>query len=184
MIALDEILFNALRYDAVLMEDVGGRIVSTCFEVGPDEVDNTPLPCIIVMDDGLQNNPDTKDCEWEAYEDRVTASVEVDAESPKAVKALIRFLSPLCFSVYLVQVQPYFWNYYLKGRYSAIARLAPLPAMGKVLLTALLLYLFCLAVDLLRALLFRILSVRKLAAWLTDIFLVQFRATTGLKGDA
>lgn len=90
MIALDEILYNALRSDAVLMEDVGGRIVSTCFEVGPDEVDNTPLPCIIVMDDGLQNNPDTKDCEWEAYEDRVTASVEVDAESPKAVKALIR----------------------------------------------------------------------------------------------
>ena len=90
MIALDEILFNALRSDAVLMEDVGGRIVSTCFEVGPDEVDNTPLPCIIVMDDGLQNNPDTKDCEWEAYEDRVTASVEVDAKSPKAVKALIR----------------------------------------------------------------------------------------------
>ena len=85
MIALDEILYNALRSDAVLMEDVGGRIVSTCFEVGPDEVDNTPLPCIIVMDDGLQNNPDTKDCEWEAYEDRVTASVEVDAESPKAV---------------------------------------------------------------------------------------------------
>ena len=90
MIALDEILFNALRSDAVLMEDVGGRIVSTCFEVGPEDVDNTPLPCIIVMDDGLQNNPDTKDCEWEAYEDRVTASVEVDAESPKAVKALIR----------------------------------------------------------------------------------------------
>ena len=90
MIALDEILFNALRSDAVLMEDVGGRIVSTCFEVGPEDVDNTPLPCIIVMDDGLQNNPDTKDCEWEAYEDRVTASVEVDAESPKAVTALIR----------------------------------------------------------------------------------------------
>ena len=90
MIALDEILYNALRSDSVLMEDVGGRIVSTCFEVGPEDVDNTPLPCIIVMDDGLQNNPDTKDCEWEAYEDRVTASVEVDAASPKAVKALIR----------------------------------------------------------------------------------------------
>lgn len=90
MIALDEILFNALRSDAVLMEDVGGRIVSTCFEVGPDKPDNTDLPCIIVMDDGFQNNPDTKDCEWEAYEDRVTASVEVDAKSAKAVKALIR----------------------------------------------------------------------------------------------
>ena len=83
MIALDEILFNALRSDAVLMEDVGGRIVSTCFEVGPEDVDNTPLPCVIVMDDGLQNNPDTKDCEWEAYEDRVTASTR-ERKSPNS----------------------------------------------------------------------------------------------------
>jgi hypothetical protein len=89
MEALDEIIFNALRSDAELMTAVGGRIKSTCFEVGPDEPDNTPLPCIIVMDDGLQNNPDEKDCEWESWEDRVTASVEIDAESPKAVKQLI-----------------------------------------------------------------------------------------------
>ena len=90
MIALDEIFYNALCSDAELMEAVGGRIKSTCFEVGPDEPDNTPLPCIIVTDDGTQNQPDNKDCEWESSEDRVTASVEVDAESPKAVKALIR----------------------------------------------------------------------------------------------
>ena len=51
MIALDEIIYNALRADADLMTAVGGRIVSTCFEVSPDEQDNTPLPCIIVMDD-------------------------------------------------------------------------------------------------------------------------------------
>ena len=69
---------------------MGGRIVSTCFEVGPDEVDNTPLPCIIVTDDGTTNQPETKDTEWESWEDRVQASVEVDAESPKAVKQLCR----------------------------------------------------------------------------------------------
>ena len=90
MIALDEIFYNALCSDAELMEAVGGRIKSTCFEVGPDEPDNTPLPCIIVTDDGTQNQPDNKDCEWEACEDRVTASVEIDAESPKAVKQLCR----------------------------------------------------------------------------------------------
>ena len=90
MIALDEIFYNALCSDAELMEAVGGRIKSTCFEVGPDEPDNTPLPCIIVTDDGGQNQPDNKDCEWESSEDRVTASVEIDAESPKAVKQLCR----------------------------------------------------------------------------------------------
>ena len=90
MIALDEIFYNALCSDAELMEAVGGRIKSTCFEVGPDEPDNTPLPCIIVTDDGTTNQPDNKDCEWESSEDRVTASVEIDAESPKAVKQLCR----------------------------------------------------------------------------------------------
>lgn len=90
MLALDEIFYNALCSDAELMEAVGGRIKSTCFEVGPDEPDNTPLPCIIVTDDGTQNQPDNKDCEWESSEDRVTASVEIDAESPKSVKQLCR----------------------------------------------------------------------------------------------
>ena len=90
MTALDEILYNALRADDDLMQQVGGRIVSTCIEVGPDEVDNTPLPCIIVTDDGTTNQPETKDTEWESWEDRVQASVEVDAESPKAVKQLCR----------------------------------------------------------------------------------------------
>lgn len=88
MTALDEILYNALKADETLMQAVGDRIVSTCFEVGPDEQDNTQLPCIIVTDDGIQNTPDTKDCNWEASEDRVQASVEVDGRSPKEVKQL------------------------------------------------------------------------------------------------
>lgn len=88
MIALDEILYNALRSDAELMQAVGGRIASTCFEVGPDEQDNTDLPCIIVTDDHFQNIPETKDTEWESCDDRVQASIEVDAKSPKQVKQL------------------------------------------------------------------------------------------------
>ena len=90
MTALDEIIYNALRADNDLMQQVDGRIVSTCFEVGPDEVDNTPLPCIIVTDDGWQNQPGTKDDEWEAYEDHVTAGIEVDGRSPKEVKQLLK----------------------------------------------------------------------------------------------
>lgn len=89
---LDELFFNALMADADLVLAVGGRVESTCFEVSPDEQDNTQLPCIIVTDDGLTNNLGTKDTEWESDEDRVQASVEVDAESPKAVKQLLRMV--------------------------------------------------------------------------------------------
>ena len=91
---LDEILYNALVADATLTAYIGGRdrITSTCFEVSPDEQDNTPLPCIIVTDDGLQGGDSTKDDMWESYEDNVQASVEVDAESPREVKKIIRMV--------------------------------------------------------------------------------------------
>ena len=90
MIALDEILYNALRSDAELMQAVGGRIVSTCFEVGPDEQDNTQLPYIIVTDGGVQNAPQTKDTTWESHEDTATAGIEVSAKSPGEVRRLIK----------------------------------------------------------------------------------------------
>ena len=89
---LDELFFNALMADADLVLAVGGRIESTCFEVSPEDQDNTQLPCIIVTDDGLTNNLTTKDTEWESDEDRVQASVEIDAESPKRVKQLIQMV--------------------------------------------------------------------------------------------
>jgi hypothetical protein len=71
--------------------------------VGPDGQDNTPLPCIIVTDDGWQNQPSTKDDKWEAEEDRVTASIEVDADSPKEVKRIVR-MCRRAVSAYIVQM--------------------------------------------------------------------------------
>ena len=89
---LDEIFFNALMADGELVLAVGGRIESTCFEVSPDDKDNTQLPNIIITDDGLTNQPTTKDMTWEADEDRVQASVDVAAKNPKQVKQLIRMV--------------------------------------------------------------------------------------------
>lgn len=86
---LDEMLYHALKADQQLMAAVSGRVKSTCFEVSPEEIDNTPTPCLIVGDDGLQNDDTTKDTEWESEEDRVQASVEIDADSPKEVKRLL-----------------------------------------------------------------------------------------------
>lgn len=99
MITLDQILFDALMADDDIKDAVktvdkqgtvtGYRIKSTCFEVGPDGQDNTPLPCIIVTDDGLQNELGTKDDVWEGSEDKVQASIEVDGRSPREVSHLL-----------------------------------------------------------------------------------------------
>lgn len=90
MKSLDEIIYDAICADAALMEAIGNRVVSTCFEVSPEDHDNTPLPNIIVTDDGFQNQTGTKDCVWESGEDRVQVTVDVAADSPKEVKRLIR----------------------------------------------------------------------------------------------
>lgn len=90
MTDLDVILYQALTADADLMEAVGGRIQSTCFEVGPDEPDNTPLPYIIVTDDGFQNQQTTKDYLWESIEDRVQATIEIGATSKNEVQTLLK----------------------------------------------------------------------------------------------
>ena len=86
---VDEIIYDAIRADEELMTAISGHVVSTCFEVSPTDADNTPLPYIIVTDDGFQNQVETKDDGWEGTEDRVSVGVEVAAESPQEVKRLI-----------------------------------------------------------------------------------------------
>ena len=89
---VDEIIYDAICADAALMEAIGNRVVSTCFEVSPDEADKTPVPYIIVTDDGFQNQVGSKDTVWESGEDRVQAGVEVAADSPAEVKRLIKMV--------------------------------------------------------------------------------------------
>ena len=74
------------------MTAIGGRVVSTCFEVSPDETDNTPLPNIIVEDDGFQNQDTTKDSVWEGEDDEVQVTVDIAAKSPNEVKDLVRMV--------------------------------------------------------------------------------------------
>lgn len=88
MMAIDEIIYEALKADEQLTTATGDRIMSTCIEVPPTDADNTPLPYIIVTDDGFQNQDTTKDYLWEGVEDSVQASVEISAESPKEVKRI------------------------------------------------------------------------------------------------
>ena len=87
---LDEIVYDAITADAAIMTAIGSRVASTCFEVPPGEDDNTPIPNIVITDDGFQNNVGTKDTVWESGEDSVLVSVDVAAQSRNEVKALIK----------------------------------------------------------------------------------------------
>lgn len=87
---VDELIYDAIQADESLMTMIGGRVVSTCFEIPPDELDNTPIPNIIITDDGMQNNVTTKDCMWEGGEDQVQVTVDIAAASPEEVKAIMR----------------------------------------------------------------------------------------------
>ena len=89
---IDELIYDAIRADEGLMTASGGRVVSTCFEVSPDEQDNTPIPYLIVTYDGFQLSQGTKDAVWESDEDSVSASVEIAAESPREVHKLTRMV--------------------------------------------------------------------------------------------
>jgi hypothetical protein len=86
---LDKIFFDAITADAELMQAVGGRVKSTCFEVSPDEQDNTPLPYIVIRDLGKQPSQTTKDDEWMPSQWNVGAGIEVGAASPNEVDALV-----------------------------------------------------------------------------------------------
>ena len=89
MLRLDKILFDAITADSELMQAVGGRVKSTCFEVSPDEQDNTPLPYIVIRDLGKHPARTTKDDEWMPSLWNVGAGIEVGATSPNEVDAIV-----------------------------------------------------------------------------------------------
>ena len=89
MLRLDKIFFDAICADSDLMTVIGGRVKSTCFEVSPDDQDNTPLPYIIVIDEGKQPAQTTKDDEWLPSLWHVSAGIEVGATSPNEVDTII-----------------------------------------------------------------------------------------------
>ena len=115
MLRLTQILYAALTADADVMEACGyvaptqttpgkpARIKSTCFEVAPDKDDNTPLPYILILDEGKGPAQTTKDDEWMPSQWRINAGVEVAAASPnnvddlveKVMKAIANYISSL-----------------------------------------------------------------------------------------
>ena len=77
----DKVFYNALRSNAALMEQVGGRIESTSIPVPDEEFNNVPVPYVIITFDGLQNDGFTKDNDFEGNTDHVQVGIEVAADT-------------------------------------------------------------------------------------------------------
>lgn len=89
-------------------------------------------------------------------------------------KGLIKALAPMAFSVYLVQVQPYFWSFALDDSCRNIAEKSPIGAFFSVIGCAALLYMICTGIDIVRALLFHLLHIRRWAEIFTGFVLRPF----------
>ena len=77
----DKVFYNALRSNSDLMEQVGGRIESTSIPVPDDQLNNVPVPYVIITFDGLQNEGFTKDNSYEGDTDKVQVSIDVTAQT-------------------------------------------------------------------------------------------------------
>jgi len=78
----DIIFVKALRADEELMAKLAaGDVYNTAIALPDEDLDNAPLPYVIVSFDGLTNDIDTKDDPFESDSDAVNISIEIAART-------------------------------------------------------------------------------------------------------
>ena len=78
----DIIFVKALRADEELMAKLAaGDVYNTAIALPDEDLDNAPLPYVIVSFDGLTNDIDTKDDPDESDSDAVNISIEIAART-------------------------------------------------------------------------------------------------------
>ena len=76
----DIIFIKALREDENLMAQLpAGDVYNTAIALPDEDLDNAPLPYVIVSFDGLTNEVETKDDPYDGDSDNVTISIEIAA---------------------------------------------------------------------------------------------------------
>ena len=83
MSLLTDIIFvKALRADQSLMKMLpAGDVYNTTIALPDEDMDNAPLPYVIVSFDGLTNDQETKDDPYESESDTVSISIEIAAKT-------------------------------------------------------------------------------------------------------
>jgi len=89
----DRLFYSALRrrYDGEpsVSEMVGERVYNTSIPVPDEDLENEPVPYIIISFDGMVNQGTTKDYTFEGDDDVVTVSVEVTAKTREELYEVI-----------------------------------------------------------------------------------------------
>jgi hypothetical protein len=85
----DIIIVKALRADAELMKELkAGDVYNTSIEKPDAEMENIPVPYVIVTFDGMSEDSSTKDSSFAGDGDNVTVGIEVAADSRADVARL------------------------------------------------------------------------------------------------
>lgn len=78
----DAIFVKALRSNAALIAQLpAGDVYNTTIALPDEELDNAPIPFVIVYFNGLQNEDQTKDDDFEAESDNVQIGIKIAAET-------------------------------------------------------------------------------------------------------
>lgn len=89
-LATDSIFIAAIKASHIIMNQIGGRLYSTSIPLPDEDVDNVPVPYVIVTFDGLNNEQTTKDDPFESEDDKVTIGIEVCAKNRTELSLLAK----------------------------------------------------------------------------------------------
>lgn len=74
---------------------------------------------------------------------------------------IIGFVAPLTFSVYVIHANPLIWQKYIQNAFIEYATYSPIFMIGAVLLTALIILVLCLVIDVIRNILFKLFHINR-----------------------
>lgn len=81
----DKVFYHALLANSSIVNTTDGRIYNTAIPVPDEELDNEPLPYIIITFDGLTNGGLTKDDSYEGSDDTVHIGITIAAEDRESL---------------------------------------------------------------------------------------------------
>ena len=87
-LSTDRLFVDILSSDSQLMAAVGNRLYSTAIPLPEEQLENVPLPYIIVTFDGLNNDAETKDNPYEGDYDQVQIGITVCAVNREMLATL------------------------------------------------------------------------------------------------
>jgi hypothetical protein len=99
-LATDSIFIAAVQSNSELVELVGSRIYGTAIPLPDEDLDNVPVPYIIVTFDGLNNDAGTKDDLYESQYDKVNIGIEVTGETLKGLHDLTQLVRDTILSYF------------------------------------------------------------------------------------